>query len=403
MNILVLNTYYYPNLVGGCEHSVKLLAEGLVKAGNKVAVYCIDNLKSKHMYEERINGVHVYRGSGGLYDIKAKMRLKKAPINILLNKFVELNNKTAIQEIEEILYKENIQVVHTNNLYGISFSVWKAIKEKGIPIVHTIRDYWIISPTYSLNYLKKGKIEKWLHGIYQRHYRNLSRFVSIASAPSQYTLDKYLQFHYFQNAKCACVSNCIEIDKEQVNKNIICQKEKISSRVKFIYIGSLIEIKGIDILLSAFSKIDDDDIELWICGSGPLEQLVKQYVKSDNRIKYYGQVSIDKRNLLLKECDVLIIPSQFDEPFGRVVIEANYFGLPVIGSNRGGIPEIIKHISTGEVFETEEELQEKIVKFSNRRFIQSFYPKIEEGISEYSQEKQIERFMSIYQRVINEK
>lgn len=400
MNILIINTYYYPNLVGGCEHSVKLLAEGLASNGNNVSVYCIDNLKSNKMYNENINGVNIYRGTGGLYDIKAKMRLKKAPLNILLNKFIELNNKVAIQEIVKILNENKIQLVHTNNLYGISFAVWKKISERKIPIVHTIRDYWILSPTYSLDYLNGGKVGKWLHKIYQHHYRNLSKYVTVATAPSRFTLDKYLEFGYFQNAQFIAVNNCIEVNKEEVKNNIEYQKGKKGKRVRYIYIGSLIEIKGIDILLDVFSKKIKEEIELWICGSGPLENLVNQYVQNDKRIKYYGQVTVEKRNILLKECDVLIIPSQYEEPFGRVVIEANYYGLPVIGSSKGGIPEIINHIHTGETFDTNEKLKEEIIKFSNRSFIQSFYPKIENGIFEYSQKKQIEKFLSIYERTI---
>lgn len=60
MKILIVNTWYYPNLMGGAEHSVKLLAEGLVKSGNEVAIFCIDNRESG-IKKQIINGVTVYR------------------------------------------------------------------------------------------------------------------------------------------------------------------------------------------------------------------------------------------------------------------------------------------------------------------------------------------------------
>ncbi|MEI2463274.1 glycosyltransferase, partial [Niallia taxi] len=57
MNILLVNTFYYPTIVGGAEISVQKLAEGLVKNGHKVSVLCTDRTNNY----EVINGVNVYR------------------------------------------------------------------------------------------------------------------------------------------------------------------------------------------------------------------------------------------------------------------------------------------------------------------------------------------------------
>lgn len=42
MRVLIVNTFYYPNMQGGAEQSVKLLAENLLRHGNTVAIYCAD-------------------------------------------------------------------------------------------------------------------------------------------------------------------------------------------------------------------------------------------------------------------------------------------------------------------------------------------------------------------------
>ena len=55
MRVLIVNTFYYPNMQGGAEQSVKLLAENFLKHGNTVAIYCADAKDGKKTVEE-ING-----------------------------------------------------------------------------------------------------------------------------------------------------------------------------------------------------------------------------------------------------------------------------------------------------------------------------------------------------------
>ena len=62
---------------------------------------------------------------------------------------------------------------------------------------------------------------------------------------------------------------------------------------------------------------------------------------------YYNYVMINMIEKQYIKADVLVVPSIWDEPFGRVVIEGNSYGLPVICSNKGGIPEIINEMCSG--------------------------------------------------------
>ena len=66
-----------------------------------------------------------------------------------------------------------------------------------------------------------------------------------------------------------------------------------------------------------------------------------------------------KLDLLQSSC-ALLVPAQWDEPFGLVLIEAMACGTPVIGTNRGALPEIIEHGRTGFICRTEEEMVEAI-------------------------------------------
>ena len=62
MKILIMNNYYYPNMMGGAEHSIKLLAEQLARTGNEVHILSMDGAeKADAVQAEEINGVFVHR------------------------------------------------------------------------------------------------------------------------------------------------------------------------------------------------------------------------------------------------------------------------------------------------------------------------------------------------------
>ena len=145
MKILLLNSWYYPNLRGGAEHSVKLLAENLAKRGHEVAVFTIDSEKRK-MVEEHINGVTIYRGTGGAYDIRKAYRSNKPLMESIKNKYLEIRNYSIIKELSRVNVMFAPDVVHINCIAGMSMSAVLYFRLKRVPIVYTLRDYFLDSP-----------------------------------------------------------------------------------------------------------------------------------------------------------------------------------------------------------------------------------------------------------------
>ena len=78
MRVLIVNTFYYPNMQGGAEQSVKLLAENLLRHGNTVAIYCADAKEGQKTVEE-INGITVYRCTTGKFDLYKYSYKKNRP------------------------------------------------------------------------------------------------------------------------------------------------------------------------------------------------------------------------------------------------------------------------------------------------------------------------------------
>ncbi|MFC1950988.1 glycosyltransferase family 4 protein [Chloroflexota bacterium] len=129
-----------------------------------------------------------------------------------------------------------------------------------------------------------------------------------------------------------------------------------------LFAGRLVEHKGIQYLISAFSKLTKDYEEnLVILGSGPLEKTLKELVITlnlESRVKFVPFLSKSKYRELLSKCKVFAFPSLY-EAFGVVVIEAMASSKPVITTNTIGPKDIITHGQDGLLFESQNEKELK--------------------------------------------
>lgn len=116
--------------------------------------------------------------------------------------------------------------------------------------------------------------------------------------------------------------------------------------LRFGYIGSLLRIKGIDLMIRAFRQLAEPDVELWLHGFAmpdvPYTRLLHELADGDARIHFAGAYEPAELPALLNRLDVLLIPSICHETFSFTTREAVLAGLPVIASRMGGIPEAIE-------------------------------------------------------------
>jgi glycosyltransferase involved in cell wall biosynthesis len=118
----------------------------------------------------------------------------------------------------------------------------------------------------------------------------------------------------------------------------------------FLFVGRLEEIKGVDILIKAFSEVlhHYPTAHLDIVGSGRcLESLERQAKRLGiaPQVAFHGFLASDRIGYY-QRADVCVFPSRY-EPFGIVVLEAMAAGRPVIASATGGIPELVEDGQTG--------------------------------------------------------
>ena len=396
IKILIINYYYYPNMAGGTEHSVKLLAEGLSDEGIVTAVYSYDGTKDKIKSQTNINGVLVFRGGSGT----TKNRITSY-IRGCCNTFW---NSKHYDDLDNIISQFKPDIVTVNNLSRMSVSIWKFFSDKGIPVVHTIRDSWLEFPVF----LDK-KIWRMIYSpliiIWQHFIRYMSsKYVSYVTTPSQYMMSKFISMKYFQNAKQQVIPNSVKLDIDETRKIIVEKTLRSSSQINYLYVGQLGKHKGLLNLLEVWKTLPDNDITLTICGEGLLKERVINASKNDVRIRYVGQLTKEELMEQYISADVLIVPSIWEETFGRVIIEGNQYGLPVIGSNRGGIPEVLSETGGGVMFQFDSlsDLRQKILLFKDRDIIKQYMNSIADTIEKYKNSNNVEQYIQIYHEILRD-
>jgi glycosyltransferase involved in cell wall biosynthesis len=103
--------------------------------------------------------------------------------------------------------------------------------------------------------------------------------------------------------------------------------------LRYLFVGRLIERKGIDVLLEAFRRVDGG--ELAIVGDGPLREAVEAAASQDPRIRLLGHRDGEALADAYRDAHVLMVPSLY-EPWGLVVHEGLAHGLPVIATDEVG-------------------------------------------------------------------
>lgn len=116
------------------------------------------------------------------------------------------------------------------------------------------------------------------------------------------------------------------------------ESKKSPQKIKTIlYVGALIEYNGIESMLKAFNKVGNDDVNLVIYGSGPLQSLVESYAAKDKRIIYKGQTDNESLLTIQKHSDFLINPRPVDSYISNVTFPSKIFeywlsGTPILST-----------------------------------------------------------------------
>lgn len=173
-------------------------------------------------------------------------------------------------------------------------------------------------------------------------------------------------------------------------------KEKVYGKKVIAFVGNLVSIKNLFTLPVIFNKLETiiGNVAFWIVGDGVLrDSLEKRMIDTGIYCRFWGNIQPEYIPDLMNCIDVLVLPSK-NESFGMVLVEAIACGANAVGSNRGGIPEVI---GKENCFELDEEFVNKI----SERIVYMLKNKVEQTVNPlFDWNKTAEKESSIYSEVL---
>ena len=175
-------------------------------------------------------------------------------------------------------------------------------------------------------------------------------------ANSQYIKERICTIKSVKPSKVFINMNCLD-ENDFIQPNLNEKKEIIKrfnideNKRNIIFVGRIVRVKGIKELLLALQKIEDNNKwhllivgGKWFssnCKDRYYRELAKISEKFKDRITFLGYVKHEEIKKLYSVSSIAVVPSIWEEPAGRVVLEAEAMKIPVVASNSGGIPEYL--------------------------------------------------------------
>lgn len=306
---------------------------------------------------------------------------KNGIINKFLYRLNSIYNFEAKSKLDKVIRELQPDIIHIHGIMELSFSIILSIKKYNIPYVLTVHDTSFLCPagvTVTNNCSRcsknifnciKNKCSKksYLCSFYMAIKFLISRLIIKNYLPHQILTPSIALKEYIEecnasyNLPIKVIQNVLDEAFENVTPNY-------KNDGYFLFVGNLSDNKGVSNLLMAIKELPLA-IKFHIVGTGHKENEYKEYVK-DNNLKNVNFIGTLNRQELIKEyqnCIATIVPSTCFEVFGMINIESLINGKPVIGSNIGGIPEIVEHNVDGLIFEPAnvEQLKECILTYWN--------------------------------------
>jgi glycosyltransferase involved in cell wall biosynthesis len=317
LDVLIVTGIFPPD-IGGPATYVPEISSELVKRGHKVTVVTLSDTLD---HNDRSYSFRVHRIQRSLFK----------PLRVLI---------TVIRIFRE---GRHAQVLYVNGLY-LEAVVANFFLRK--PLVQKIVGDWAWERATNKGWVKDNfeEFQKRRYGVKVELLKALRSFCASRAdtviVPSQYLASAVTHWGVSET-KASVIYNAVELPSS------IFSAIPLSTRFKVVTVGRLVPWKQIDHLIEALAEIDGAG--LVVVGDGPersrLEDLVRATRLTD-RIYFAGQRSKEETLGLMTACDLFVLNSTY-EGFPHVVLEAMCAGLPVVATEVGGTPELVRDGENG--------------------------------------------------------
>lgn len=342
MRILHVNKFLYRR--GGAEAYMLDLAHLQARAGHTIEYFAMkhpDNLPSR--YERH------FPDKVELEPMPPSLRGRAEGAGRLLF------SPTSLFGMARVVRDFKPDVVHLHNIYHhLSPSILRPLASRSIPTVMTLHDYKLACPTY--RFLDKGQIcEACLGGNYrQAVIRRCNRGSLTASALNAVEMRLHMSFGAYEPVQLfLCPSGFLagKMREAGVFPNrmrhiphfVVTAGVEVKSQPGggAVFAGRLSEEKGVDTLIEAAAVAG---IHLDIAGEGPEMAGLKALAErlAAGLVTFHGRLPLSEVRELLRAGSVAALPARWYENQPLSILDAFACGVPVVGSNLGGIPEVIE-------------------------------------------------------------
>ena len=249
-----------------------------------------------------------------------------------------------------------------------------------------------------LSYVKRTKIVVIVHllwwkattGFWKRRYvkfveKIMLKRVHVIVANSQHTKNELVEKMGIPSTAVRVVYPGFDLPKADSGG---IPPTRTTNSIKLLSVANVNPCKGLDTLVAALHRLNDPAITLDVVGDASQDRAYSKQLKAciarwrlDDRVLFHGVQTPQNLSRFYAEVDIFVLPSLY-ESFGIVVAEAMAFGLPIIASRVGGIPELVTDGENGLLVppQNSEALAEAISKLASD-------PELRERFGRASREK----------------
>ena len=286
-----------------------------------------------------INGLQDYHNIENylvMSEYKSQKEWGNTPKKVFYYKYKRsiMNIFSAMIFIRKIIDEVQPDIIHAHSTWaGLFVRLPYLIKKKECKIIYTAHGWSFI--------MDVSKKKKFLYAIVERLLSIVTdKIINISKFEEKEALNYGLN-----KKKMVVIYNGVK------DKNCDYSMDENNNKIKLLFVGRLDKTKGIDILLDIYNKYKFENLHLYIIGESVLDNIK---IKINNNITYFGWIDNKDIDKYYQMCDVVVMPSRWDG-FGLVAVEAMRNSKPVIVSNRGALPELVKNRINGYVFKLNEE------------------------------------------------
>jgi glycosyltransferase involved in cell wall biosynthesis len=271
-------------------------------------------------------------------------------------------NPVARKAFADRLRRERPDVVHVHNTFPLlSPSILDACRDAAVPVVATLHNYTQICPTGTLyrdggvctSCVGRVPLPAVRHGCYRgsavasvpvalslqvnrrRWWRSVSRFLCISDAQRQ-----------------TLIANGMPPDLLTVKYNFVADTEhrRTGRGEHLLYLGRLAEEKGVRLLMAAWDRLAAGGglgVPLVIAGAGPLSDEVATWAAPRHDVRFVGRLDNESSRAMVARSVAVVVPSEWLETFGLVVVEAMAAGVPAVVAGHSSLAELVSDGVTG--------------------------------------------------------